>query len=63
VSPSYLVASDKELAGVAAYTTEAAELLAKFQQLSEEDKKSVVDFLKFIYEQKRKKDARSEATK
>lgn len=60
VSPSYLVASDAELAGVASYTTEAAELLAKFQQLSEEDKKSVVDFFKFILEQKRKKDARLE---
>jgi len=63
VSPSYLVASDKELSGVATHTTEAAELLAKFQQLSEEDKKSVVKFLKFILEEKRKRDARSETTR
>jgi transcriptional regulator with XRE-family HTH domain len=63
VSPSYLVASDAELAGVATYTTEGAKLLAKFQQLSEEDKKSVVDFLKFILDQKRKRDALSEATR
>jgi len=31
-------------------------LLARFQKLSEEDKKSVADFLKFILEQKRKED-------
>ena len=63
VSPSYFVASDAEMAGTATHKAETAELLTKFQQLSEEDRKSVADFLKFILEQKRKRDANLEATK
>ena len=60
VSPSYLVASDKEISGVAAYMTEGAEFLAQFQQLSEGDKRSLSDFLRFLLEQKHKKNKFSE---
>ncbi|MBI1925505.1 helix-turn-helix transcriptional regulator [Candidatus Poribacteria bacterium] len=62
VKPSYLIATDAEIEGGTVYSTEAAELLARFQQLTEEDKKSLADFLRFLLEQKRKKDERSEAT-
>jgi transcriptional regulator with XRE-family HTH domain len=60
VSPSYLVASDREIAGVAAYTSESVLFFQRFLKLSDEDKKSVADFLKFLHDEKKRKNSKNQ---
>lgn len=62
VSLSSLVAADRESTRVPAQT-EAADLLAKFRQLTDEDKKSMGDFFRFLIERQHKREKHSEVTK
>ena len=63
VSPAYFFHSNGSAPGVTAYTEEACKLLRDFELLSEEDKKSIANFLSYILEQKRRRDESSEMTK
>ena len=53
VSPGYFLASEDNDSDDEKMT----DLVARFKRLNEEDKKSIVDFFKFILEQQNKKDA------